>query len=129
MLSAAMRINSRPTSVEPVKATLSTSGLRTSASPMHRTRSRHDVDDAIGDARLQADLRQRERRQWRLARGLEHDGAASGERGSQLPRRHHDGKFQGMIWLATPTGSRKCQVPAGADGLVRLAEDLVAAPA
>ena len=86
MSSAAMRINSRPTSVEPVNATLSTS--EPDERLAHRwPRACEDVDHAIRDARSQiAPSSQRgERRQLR---GLQTTRAARGQRGGQLPRRH-----------------------------------------
>ena len=47
----------------------------------------HDVDHAGRHARLQAQLAQPQRRQRRLLRRLEHDGAAGGERRADLPDR------------------------------------------
>ena len=47
-----------------------------------------DVDRSCGEAHLGSQLREPQRRQRRLRVGLEHDGAAGGERGRELPRRH-----------------------------------------
>ena len=49
---------------------------------------RYDVDDTGGHAGLGDELGQPQRRQRRLLGGLENDGAAGGERGTELPGRH-----------------------------------------
>ena len=77
----------RPTPVEPVKATLSTSGCE------HQRRAggagaRHDVDDAGRQVGLLQDLGEDQRRQRRRLGGLEDDGVAGRERGGDLPGEH-----------------------------------------
>jgi hypothetical protein len=49
-----------------------------------------DVDDAVGYAGFRDQFAEAERREGRLLGGLENDGAASGERRRELPRRHHE---------------------------------------
>ena len=51
-VSPTARSSDRPTSVEPVKAILSTPGWRARASPMTAPRTGHDVEDAVGQAGL-----------------------------------------------------------------------------
>ena len=46
-------------------------------------------------------------RRRRLLGGLEHDAVAGGQRGRELPRAIRIGKFHGMIWPTTPSGSWK----------------------
>ena len=53
------------------------------------SRAGHDVDRARREADLGRQLGQAERRQRRLRVRLEDDRAAGGQRGRELPRRHH----------------------------------------
>src|SRR5581483_9186645 len=46
-----------------------------------------DVEDAFGDARLEGEVGEAERGEWRELRGLEDDRVAARERGAELPRR------------------------------------------
>jgi ParB family chromosome partitioning protein len=55
--------------------------------PDLRSRAGHDVEDAWRQADLERDLGERQRRQRRLARRLDDDGVAAGERRCDLPRR------------------------------------------
>ena len=76
-----------PTSVEPVKATLSTPGCCTS----ERARlagAGDDVDDAGGQVDLLADVGEGQRRERRGLGRLEHDGVAARQRRRDLPRQH-----------------------------------------
>jgi hypothetical protein len=84
----------RPTSVEPVNAILSTPGCATSAAPVSPCAG-DDVDDAGWEVGVADQLGQLERRERRCLRGLEHDCVAAGERWSDLPRRHEQGKVPG----------------------------------
>ena len=53
-----------------------------------RAGSRDDVDHACGEADLGSELREPQRGERRRRVRLEHDRAAGGKRGSELPRRH-----------------------------------------
>ena len=77
-----------PTSVEPVKAILSTSGCAARAAPAISPEPGDDVDHALGEAGLHDQLAQAERRQRRLLGRLEHDRVARGQGGTQFPGRH-----------------------------------------
>ena len=79
---AAFSIRSLPTSVEPVKVIMRTSGLAVMVVRRPaRVAGRHHVEDALGNAGALGKLGQRQRRQRRVLGGLHHDGAAGGERG------------------------------------------------
>ena len=54
-----------------------------------------DVDHAGGDAGLEDQLAEAQRRERRLLGGLEHDGAARRQGRRQLPGRHHQRKVPG----------------------------------
>ena len=84
---ATLRAIALPTSVEPVKATLSTSGCSTSALP-GVAGAGDDVDDARRQVGLLADLGEQQRGQRRGLGRLEHDGVAAGQRRGDLPRQH-----------------------------------------
>ena len=95
---ATLRWISLPTSVEPVKAILSTPSCSTSACPIAGppaiTLTTPGRQVALGD-----DLGQRERGQRRRLGGLEHDRvAASRAPGAIFQAAISSGKFQGMIW-------------------------------
>ena len=79
-VSVAFRLMILPTSVEPVKATLSTSGWRTMRSPAVSPMPVTRLNDAGGDARLGDEVGEPQRGERRLLGGLEDDGAAGGER-------------------------------------------------
>ena len=78
---------SRPTTVEPVKATLSTPGWSTSAAPVVAVAGEH-VERSLGEARLERQLAEPQRGQRRLLGRLQDDRAAGGERRGDLPDRH-----------------------------------------
>ena len=83
-----------PTSVEPVKAILSTSGCSTRACPVAAVAG-DDVDDAGRQLGLLAHLGEEQRRERRRLGGLEHDGVAGGERRRDLPRQHEQREVPG----------------------------------
>ncbi len=85
---------SLPTAVEPVNATLSMSGSRTSAAPAAPSPG-HDRDDAGRQLRLLEDLGEDERGQRRRLGRLQHAGVAAGERGRQLPGGHQQREVPG----------------------------------
>ena len=85
-LAAAMIL--RPTAVDPVKVTTSTSGLVVSASPDRGVRRAQHVDHAVGYIGVIGDqLTERQRDQRRVRRALEDHGASGGQRGGQLGQR------------------------------------------
>ena len=86
---------SRPTSVEPVKATMSTSMCRQRAAPMTARRTGHDVEDAGGNARLGRQFGQAEGAERGLLGWLDHDAVAGGEGRPDLPGRHLRRKVPG----------------------------------
>jgi hypothetical protein len=77
----------RPTAVEPVNATLSTSGCRTERRA-RLARAGDDVHDAGGQVGLLQDLGEDQRAERRGLGRLQHDGVAGGEGGRDLPRQH-----------------------------------------
>ena len=67
---------------------MSTSGLVVSTAPTSGSAPAEHVDDAGGDVGVVGDqLAERQRDQRGVGRGLEHDGAAGGQRGRQLGQR------------------------------------------
>ena len=82
----ALRI-ARPTSVEPVKAILSTPAMGDERRA-GRAVAGDDVDDARRQPRLDADLGEGERGQRRVFGRLQHDRVAGGERRRDLPGEH-----------------------------------------
>ena len=72
---AACRI-SLPTSVEPVKATLSTSLMSRERGAGGLAVAGNDVDHAVGESGFLNQLRQPQRRERRLLGGLEHDAVS-----------------------------------------------------
>ncbi len=79
----------RPTSVEPVKAILSTSACGDQRRA-GRAVAGDDVDDARRQARLDADLRKGQRGQRGVFGRLQHDRIAGGERRRDLPGEHQE---------------------------------------
>ena len=84
----------RPTSVEPVNAILSTSGMfhQRFAS---RTVAGHNVDDSGGQSRFLAKVSESERSERREFSGLQHHGVSGSQSGSNLPCRHKQRKIPG----------------------------------
>ena len=85
----------RPTTVEPVKATLSTSGCEASSSPTVEPPPVITFTTPSGSsvsARISASL---QRGQRRVRRRLEHARVAHRERRRQLPDRHHEREVPG----------------------------------
>ena len=93
-LPAAAWTISLPTSVEPVNATLSTSGWPDSAAPAS-PKPVTMLTTPSGRPASQHQLAEVERRQRRLLGGLEHDRAAAGQRRGELPRRHQQREVPG----------------------------------
>ena len=93
-LPATARMISLPTSVEPVKAILSTSGCLTSAAPVAPV-ARDDVDDAGGQLRLAEHVGEEQRGQRRRLGGLEHDRVPGRERRRDLPGQHEQREVPG----------------------------------
>ena len=85
IVAAAPAAIERPTSVEPVKAILATSGCSTRRCPQVRPGSDDDVDDALRHAGLERDLGEPQRRQRRQLGRLEHDRVAGRQRRRELP--------------------------------------------
>ena len=79
---------SPPVFVEPVNATLSTPGCSDEVGAGRRAVAGDDVDRAGREADLGRELGDAGAPERRLRIRLEHDGAAGGERGRELPRRH-----------------------------------------
>jgi hypothetical protein len=77
----------RPTSVEPVKAILSTPSWPTIAAPVVAVAG-DDVDDARRQAGLAADLGEQQRRERRELGRLEHHRVAGRQRRRDLPGQH-----------------------------------------
>ncbi len=73
-----------PTSVEPVKLIMSTSGDSTRAAAGPALGRVHQVDDAGGEPHLLEDADQLHHRQGILGGGLHDDGVAHGEGGGDL---------------------------------------------
>ena len=81
----------RPTGVEPVNDTTSTSGCVVSSAPTASSDDVEHVHDARRDVgRLGDELAERERRPRRVGRALQHHGAAGRERGRELRERELD---------------------------------------
>ena len=114
LLPAACTI-SRPTSVEPVKATLSTSGWAASAAPAVSPKPGDDIHHALREARLLNQLAQPQGAERRLLGRLEHDRAARRQGRAEFPGGHQQRKVPGN------------DLPHHADRLAeRVAEELAA---
>ena len=85
---------SRPTAVEPVKATLSTPGWSTSAAPVSPSPV-STLKRALGEACLERQLAEAQRGQRRLLGGLQDQRAARRERRRDLPDRHQQREVPG----------------------------------
>ncbi len=91
---AACSIRILPTSVEPVKVIMRTSGFDVISVPTGTgSLRRHDVEHALGEARALGKLGQRQRRQRRVLGRLDDHRAARGERRRHLARDHGVGKI------------------------------------
>jgi len=97
---------SLPTSVEPVKATLSTSGWAASAAPAVSPKPVTAFTTPFRHAGLGDEAGQAQRGQRGLLGRLEHHGVALVSAGPSFHAAISSGKFHGMIWPTTPTGSR-----------------------
>ena len=65
----------------------------------------HDVDHPCGQPGLLHELAEAQRRQRRLLGGLQHHGQPAASAGPSFHAAISSGKFHGMIWPTTPTGS------------------------
>ena len=74
-----------PTSVEPVKQTLRTSGCVTNRSPDDRALAGQHGEHALGQAGLERELADPHRGQRRDLGRLQHDGVAGGQRRGEAP--------------------------------------------
>ena len=116
---AAPRITCCPTSVEPVKPIFATSGMLDQPLPDDRALADDDVDDALGDARLERELAEPQRRERRQLGRLEHDGVAAGERRPELPRGDVEREVpRRRSGPTTPSGSRNVRSTPPATGIV-----------
>ena len=88
-LPAAALTMSLPTSVEPVKATLSTSGCSASAAPAVSPKPVTMLTTPSGKPASLNQFAETQRRERRLFGRLQHDRAAGGQRRRELPGRHH----------------------------------------
>ena len=79
------RSSDLPTAVEPVNDDLVDARMPRQRVADGRARARDDVQDAVRQARLRRQLREPQRRERRLRRGLQHHGVAGGERRAELP--------------------------------------------
>ena len=75
-----------------------------------------DVDDALGDAGLERQLGEPERRERRQLGGLEHDRVAAGERRAELPRRDVEREVPGHDQPDDAERLAERQVDAAGDG-------------
>ena len=66
-----------------------------------------DIHHAVGDARLAADLAQKDRGDRGGAGRFEDQGVPAASAGASFQAAISSGKFQGTIWAQTPTGSRR----------------------
>ena len=118
-VAAAPAMTCRPTSVEPVKPILRTSGCSTSRQPDDRALADDDVEHALGDPGLERQLAEPHRRQRRQLGGLEHHRvAAVASAGPTFQLAIWSGKFHGVISPTTPSGSWKVTSMPPATGIV-----------
>ena len=81
-----------PTDVDPVKTTFRTSGWSTKRCPTIGALARQHLEDPLGDAGLEGELTEADRRQRGELGGLEHDGAAGRQSGGESPSRDRHGE-------------------------------------
>ena len=81
-------ISTLPTSVDPVNDSFATIGLDVSSPPISAADPVTTLKTPFGMPARSAELRQRQRRERRLRRGLQHDRAAGGDRRAGLARDH-----------------------------------------
>ena len=119
IVAAAPAAIERPTSVEPVNAILRDVGVLDQALPARAPGPDDDVDDALGQARLERELGEAQRGQRRQLGRLEHDRVAGRERRRRASRTAIvSGKFHGVISPTTPSGSRTVNAWPPATGIV-----------
>ena len=100
----------RPTTVEPVKDTLSTSGCEASSSPTDAPPPVIDVHHALGQVGLVEQLRQAQRGERRVRGRLEHTLLPIASAGASFHTAITSGKFHGTIPAQTPNGSRSTKL-------------------
>ena len=96
---------SRPTTVEPVKATLSTPGLSTSAAPVVPSPVR-TLSVPSGKPASSASSPRRSAVSGVCSAGFRTIEQPAARAGATFQIAISSGKFQGTIWAQTPTGSR-----------------------
>ena len=92
-----------PTSVEPVKAILSTSSLSTSAAPV-RPSPVTMLTTPAGSSAWRSTSQKRSAVSGVVSAGLSTTVLPQASAGATFQASMRSGKFQGMIWPATPTG-------------------------
>ena len=110
-VSAAVRMRCWPTSVEPVKLILFTSGCFTGASPAMRPLPGSTLNTPGGNTGFECQLADADGGERRELGRLQHDRCC--RRPAQVPTFQPTmiiGKFHGMIAPTTPTGSRSVYV-------------------
>ena len=119
MSSAAVRITSLPTSVEPVKAILRTSGWRARAAPAALPGPGTTLSTPGGTPASAASSARRRAVSGVAAAGLTTTELPSASAGATFQVVMANGKFHGTIRPQTPTGSRKVRpVPGAPTGTV-----------
>ena len=106
-----------PTSVEPVKVTMRTIGMRGQLLADLAGFAGDDVEHARGNAGALAKFGQRQRRQRRILRRLDDHRAAGGQRRRTLRVIIAFGKFHGVIAATTPIGCLMTTMRASALGV------------
>ena len=106
LLAPAAATISLPTSVEPVKATLSTSLMRGQRCAGGLAKARYHVHDAVGHAGLGNQPGQPQRGQRGLLGRLEHHAVTRGQGWPELPGRHQQREVPRDDLPTTPSGSR-----------------------
>ena len=96
---------SRPTAVEPVKATLSTPGWSTSAAPVSPSPV-STLTVPSGKPASSASSPRRSAVSGVCSAGFRISGQPAASAGETFHTAISSGKFQGTIWAQTPTGSR-----------------------
>ena len=93
-----------PTPVEPVKATLSMSGSRTSVAPAEPSPGTIDTTPGGSSASWRISASSRAVRGV-VSAGLSTEVLPQASAGASFQAAINSGKFQGTIWAATPSGS------------------------
>ena len=104
-LPAAARTMILPTSVEPVKAILSTSGCATSGAPASSPKPVTTLTTPGGSPASSISSPSRSAESGVCSAGLSTTVQPQASAGPSFQAAISSGKFQGMIWPTTPTGS------------------------